>query len=218
MLENVKVLCHSSIRLEDKKKGIIYFDPYEIDKNYNDADYIFITHSHYDHFSPEDILKVKKDTTKIIVPNEMNNDEEIRITIEDLGFVKDDIFYVVPDNYYVEDNLNFETVPAYNVSKNFHPKEKGWVGYIIHLNNVSYYIAGDTDITKENKKVNCDVAFVPIGGTYTMTAKEAAKLVNEINPKIAVPIHYGLIVGTKEDANIFKENLNSGIKCEIMIK
>ena len=218
MLENIKVLCHSSIRFEDKENGIIYFDPYEIDKNYNDADYIFITHSHYDHFSPEDISKVKKDTTKIIVPNEMNNDEEIRITIEDLGFAKDDIFYVVPDNYYVEDNLNFETVPAYNVSKNFHPKEKGWVGYIIHLNDVSYYIAGDTDITEENKKVKCDVAFVPIGGTYTMTAKEAAKLVNEINPKIAAPIHYGLIVGTKEDANIFKENLNSDIKCEIMIK
>ena len=218
MLESVKVLCHSSIRFEDKENGIIYFDPYEIDKNYNDADYIFITHSHYDHFSPEDISKVKKDTTKIIVPNEMNNDEEIRITIEDLGFAKDDIFYVVPDNYYVEDNLNFETVPAYNVSKNFHPKEKGWVGYIIHLNDVSYYIAGDTDITEENKKVKCDVAFVPIGGTYTMTAKEAAKLVNEINPKIAAPIHYGLIVGKKEDANIFKENLNSDIKCEIMIK
>ena len=243
MLENIKVLCHSSIRFEDKENGIIYFDPYEIDKNYNDADYIFITHSHYDHFSPEDISKVKKDTTKIIVPNEMNNDEEIRITIEDLGFAKDDIFYVVPDNYYVEDNLNFETVPAYNVNKNFHPKEKEWVGYIIHLNDISYYIAGDTDITKENKKVKCDVAFVPIGGTagdtditeenkkvkcdvafvpiggtYTMTAKEAAKLVNEINPKIAVPIHYGLIVGKKEDANIFKENLNSGIKCEIMIK
>ena len=218
MLENIEVLCHSSIRIQNQEVGIIYFDPYKIDKNYNDADYIFITHSHYDHFSPEDISKVKKDTTKIIVPNEMNNDEEIRITIEDLGFAKDDIFYVVPDNYYVEDNLNFETVPAYNVSKNFHPKEKGWVGYIIHLNDVSYYIAGDTDITEENKKVKCDVAFVPIGGTYTMTAKEAAKLVNEINPKIAAPIHYGLIVGKKEDANIFKENLNSDIKCEIMIK
>ena len=218
MLENVKVLCHSSIRIEDKENGIVYFDPYEIDKNYNDADYIFITHSHYDHFSPEDILKVKKDTTKIIIPNEMNNDEEIRITIEDLGFAKDDIFYVVPDSYYLIDDLSFEVIASYNVSKNFHPKEKEWVGYIIHLNDVSYYIAGDTDITKENKKVKCDVAFLPIGGTYTMTAKEAAKLVNEINPKIAVPIHYGLIVGKKEDANIFKENLNSDIKCEIMIK
>ena len=218
MLENIKVLCHSSIRFEDKENGIVYFDPYEIDKNYNDADYIFITHSHYDHFSPEDILKVKKDTTKIIIPNEMNNDEEIRITIEDLGFAKDDIFYVVPDSYYLIDDLSFEVIAAYNASKNFHPKEKEWVGYIIHLNDVSYYIAGDTDITEENKKVKCDVAFITIGGTYTMTAKEAAKLVNEINPKIAVPIHYGLIVGKKEDANIFKENLNSDIKCEIMIK
>ena len=218
MLENIKVLCHSSIRFEDKENGIIYFDPYEIDKNYNDADYIFITHSHYDHFSLEDISKVKKDTTKIIVPNEMYEDDEVIRVLNDIGFLMRNIFDVLPDNYYLKDNLDFETVPAYNASKNFHPKEKGWVGYIIHLNDVSYYIAGDTDITEENKKVKCDVAFVPIGGTYTMTAKEAAKLVNEINPKIAVPIHYGLIVGTKEDANIFKENLNSDIKCEIMIK
>lgn len=217
MLENIEVLCHSSIKIQNQEVGIIYFDPYKIDKNYNDADYIFITHSHYDHFSPEDILKVKKDTTKIIIPNEMYEDNEIIKILSDIGLLERSIFDVSPDNYYLKDNLDFKTVPAYNVNKNFHPKEKNWIGYILRLKDVSYYIAGDTDITEENRKVKCDVAFVPVGGTYTMTAKEAADLVNEINPKIAVPIHYGLIVGTKEDADIFKENLNGNIKCEIMI-
>ena len=217
MLENIEVLCHSSIKIKNQEVGIIYFDPYKIDKNYNDADYIFITHSHYDHFSPEDILKVKKDTTKIIIPNEMYEDNEVIKILSDIGLLERSIFDVSPDNYYLKDNLDFKTVPAYNVNKNFHPKEKNWIGYILRLKDVSYYIAGDTDITEENRKVKCDVAFVPVGGTYTMTAKEAADLVNEINPKIAVPIHYGLIVGTKEDADIFKENLNGNIKCEIMI-
>ena len=147
----------------------------------------------------------------------MYEDNEVIKILSDIGLLERSIFDVSPDNYYLKDNLDFKTVPAYNVNKNFHPKEKNWIGYILRLKDVSYYIAGDTDITEENRKVKCDVAFVPVGGTYTMTAKEAADLVNEINPKIAVPIHYGLIVGTKEDADIFKENLNGNIKCEIMI-
>ena len=209
-MENIEVLCHSAIRFSGNK--IIYFDPYKINKNYNDADYIFITHDHYDHFSEEDILKVKKEETKIIVPSDLLEKSE------KLGFDKENILTVMPNNSYKIDNISFETIPAYNVNKNFHPRANNWVGYIINLNNTIYYIAGDTDITEENKKVKCDVAFVPIGGTYTMTAKEAATLVNEIKPKIAVPIHYGLIVGTKEDATTFKNSLNDDIKCEILIK
>ena len=114
-------------------------------------------------------------------------------------------------------NIKVKTIPAYNISKNFHPKANNWVGYIITLDNVVYYIAGDTDITEENRKVKCDVAFVPIGGTYTMTAEEAAKLVNEINPKIAVPIHYGLIVGSKEDEEIFKNSVNNNINVSVLL-
>lgn len=209
MLENIKVLCHSSIKFEEGQ--IIYFDPYNINENYNDADVIFITHSHYDHFSEEDILKVKKETTKIVVPEDLYNKSL------ELGFEENDILVVVPNMEYEVNNIKFKTIPAYNVNKNFHPKANNWVGYLITLDNVVYYIAGDTDITEENKEVKCDVAFVPIGGTYTMTAKEAASLVNEINPKVVVPIHYGLIVGTKEDAEIFKESLNDNIECEILI-
>ena len=210
MLENIKVLCHSSIKFE--KGEVLYFDPYKINKNYNDADVIFITHSHYDHFSEEDILKVKKETTKIVVPEDLYN------KCLEIGFDENNILVVTPNMEYEVNNIKFKTIPAYNINKNFHPKANNWVGYIITLDNVVYYIAGDTDITEENKKVKCDIAFVPIGGTYTMTAKEGATLVNEINPKIVIPIHYGLIVGTKEDEEIFKNSLTGNIKCEILIK
>lgn len=210
MLENIKVLCHSSIKFE--KGQILYFDPYKVNENYNDADVIFITHSHYDHFSEEDILKVKKETTKIVIP------EDVYDKSMELGFSEENILTVKPNEEYEVNGIKFKTIPAYNVNKNFHPRANNWIGYIITLDNVVYYIAGDTDIIEENKKVKCDVAFVPIGGTYTMTAKEAATLVNEIKPKVAIPIHYGLIVGTKEDEEIFKENLNDDIKCEVLIK
>ena len=209
MLEGIKVLCHSSIKFE--KEQVIYFDPYKINEKYNDADIIFITHSHYDHFSEEDILKVKKEETKIVVPEDLYNKSF------KLKFDESNILIVKPNEEYEVNNIKFKTIPAYNVNKNFHPKTNNWVGYIITLDNVSYYIAGDTDITEENRKVKCDVAFVPIGGTYTMTAKEAANLVNEIKPKIAVPIHYGLIVGSKEDEEIFKNNVNNDIDVNVLI-
>ena len=207
MLEGIKVLCHSSIKFD--KGQVIYFDPYKINENYNDADVIFVTHSHYDHFSEEDILKVKKETTKIVVP------EDLYDRSTDLGFDEGNILVVKPNEEYIVNNIKFKTIPSYNINKNFHPKDNNWVGYIITIDNVSYYIAGDTDITEENKKVKCDVAFVPIGGTYTMTAEEAANLVNEIKPKIAVPIHYGLIVGTKEDEEVFKSLVNENINVEV---
>ena len=207
MLEGIKVLCHSSIKFD--KGQVIYFDPYKINENYNDADVIFVTHSHYDHFSEEDILKVKRETTKIVVP------EDLYDRSTELGFDEGNILVVKPNEEYIVNNIKFKTIPSYNINKNFHPKSNNWVGYIITIDNVSYYIAGDTDITEENKKVKCDVAFVPIGGTYTMTAEEAANLVNEIKPKIAVPIHYGLIVGTKEDEEVFKSLVNENINVEV---
>ena len=114
--------------------------------------------------------------------------------------------------------IKFETIPAYNTNKTFHPKKNGWVGYIIIINGIRYYIAGDTDITEENKKVKCDEAFVPVGGTYTMNFKEAANLINEIKPKIAIPIHYGSVVGTEQDAIDFIRLLHPEIKGIILMK
>ena len=209
MSEIIKVLVHSSVKISGDR--IIYFDPFKIDSKYYDADYIFITHDHYDHYSEEDIDKIKKNTTIFIVPEMLVTKLLIK------GIPADNIIPVIPNREYEGPDFEFETVPAYNKNKQFHPKENGWVGYIISLNNVRYYIAGDTDITEENKKVKCDVALVPIGGTYTMNAIEAAELVNIINPKIAIPIHYGDIVGSKEDEKVFLKLLKPSIEGKILI-
>lgn len=210
MLENIEVLYHSSIRISNNK--VIYIDPFKIDKNYNDADIVFITHDHYDHYSYEDIDKVINENTTIIIP------EELLTKLLRKGINKNAIITVEPNEKYMVQGIKFETIPSYNTNKTFHPKENGWVGYIITLDDIRYYIAGDTDITEENRKVKCDVAFVPVGGTYTMGFKEAAQLINEMQPKIAVPIHYGSVVGTKQDATDFIKLLHPNIKGIILMK
>lgn len=210
MLEKIEVLCHSSIKIT--KGVIIYFDPFKIKKEYHDADLIFITHSHYDHFSPEDINKVRKEGTIIIAT------EDLLDKLLTLGFTKESIIIVKQNENFNVKDINFKTIPAYNTNKNFHPKENNWVGYLLTLDNTTYYIAGDTDITKENRKVRCDVAFVPIGGTYTMTVEEAAKLINEIKPKIAIPTHYGEIVGDTSDGERFVKLINTDIEYKVFIK
>ena len=210
MLENIKVLCHSSIKISKEK--VIYIDPFKIDKDYNDADIIFITHDHYDHYSEEDIDKVKKGDTVIVAP------EELLTKLLKKGFNQNHIITVDSEEKNMIEGIKFETVPAYNTNKQFHPKANGWVGYIIEIKGVRYYIAGDTDITEENKKVKCDVAFVPVGGTYTMDFKEAAYFINEIKPQIAIPVHYGSIVGTNQDATDFVKLVHKDIECKILMK
>ena len=210
MLEDIEVLCHSSIKLNTEK--IIYFDPFRINENYHDADIIFITHDHYDHYSEEDIDKVEKTGTGIVAP------EDLLAKLLKKGFQKENIITVKPNESYTVKNIKFTTIPAYNINKQFHPKENKWVGYLIEIDGSSYYIAGDTDITEENQKIKCDVAFVPVGGTYTMDYKEAAELINIIQPKVAVPIHYGSIVGTEQDAANFSKLVSPEIKVEILMK
>lgn len=207
---NIEILCHSSIKVESQGK-IIYSDPFKIKENKKDADVIIITHSHYDHFSEEDILKVKNEKTKILITNDL-----LEKTLQ-LGFNKDNIIIVMPNNEYKVLDLEINTIPAYNENKRFHPKQNDWVGYILNIENQKVYIAGDTDITEENKKVECDIALVPVGGTYTMNYEEAAELINYIKPKKAIPMHYAEIVGNKEDGIKFKENVDNNINVEIQI-
>ena len=202
----IDVLCHSSIRIEEDK--IIYVDPFKIEQKYNDADYIFCTHSHYDHFSPEDIEKVKKEDTIIIVPSDI--EEQAR------NIFNNNVVIVEPAKEYQIKDLKFKTTYAYNINKKFHPKENKWVGYIIELNNKKYYIAGDTDNIEEIQNIECDIALIPIGGTFTMDYKESAELANTIKADIVIPTHYGSIVGEKEDAIKFKE-LVKDKKVEILI-
>ena len=209
MLDYVELLGHSTIKFSIDK--IIYFDPFNIKEEKHDADYIFCTHAHYDHFSPNDIKKVMKDDT-------------IMITVEDkltdslkLGIKKENIFNMKPDYKFNINGVEFITTYAYNIDKMYHPKENEWVGYILTINGVRYYIAGDTDFVDELKNVKCDVAFLPVGGTYTMNADEAAQMANYIRPKIAVPIHYGSIGGTKKDAERFVYMLDKDIQGKIMM-
>ena len=203
------VLCHSSIKIEEGDK-VIYFDPYKVKENFNDADYIFCTHSHYDHFSTEDIEKVKKSGTKLIVPKDIKKEAEKIVG-------KENIIIVEPDKEYKIDQLKVKTTYAYNLNKNFHPKKNKWVGYIVETNSTKYYIAGDTDDVPEIENIQCDVAFLPIGGTFTMDYKEAAALANKIKANIVVPTHYGEIVGDKADGQKFAE-LVTGKEVEIFIK
>lgn len=209
MLEGIQVLCHSSIRM--KRDMTIYFDPFQINHDYNDADILLITHDHYDHYSEEDIDRVVKKDTIVVAPMDLKE------KLLNHGFQIEQIVLVEPNQTYQVKGIEVHTIPAYNTNKAFHKKEYGLVGYLITLDGTVYYVAGDTDITKENLQVRCDVAFVPVGGTYTMTYEEGARLVNQIHPKIAIPIHYGSIVGTKEDGKKFSELLDPDITCQIFI-
>ena len=191
MIEFVK---HNSIKIKGSKT--IYIDPYKIEEEYKDADYIFSTHSHYDHFSEEDIKKIMKPETKLIVV-ESSKENALKLT--------KNVIVVEPEKEYTVDDINFSTKYAYNVNKQFHPREDNGVDFIIELDEKKYYIAGDTDNVPEIQNVKCDIALLPIGGTYTMNYQEAANLANTIDAKIVIPTHYGVIVGEKEDAIKFKK-------------
>lgn len=208
--ERVSVNKHSSIRIAGSK--ILYFDPFEYPMESHDADMIFVTHDHYDHFSPDDIRKIANENTILVVPEAMK-----KSVLDKTAISRKNIVYMNPRQRKEFSRLMVEAVPAYNKLKPFHGKGKEWLGYVVTLDDVKYYVAGDTDVTKEALAVRCDVALVPIGGFYTMDPKEAAKLVREIYPKFAIPTHYGKIVGKPEDADAFVANLPRDIKAVIKI-
>lgn len=211
MTENIEAFGQNSILVKDGEKNI-YIDPFKMKETSNDADYILITHDHYDHFSPEDIEKVMGSSTILVVPEKMEKKaKEIADRFAKLVTVK-------PGESYKIDGLEFETVPAYNMLKPFHPKSAEWVGYILKVGGKRIYIAGDTDATPEARAVKCDVALVPIGGTYTMDAKKAAAFINEIGPAVAIPVHYGTAVGKPSDGQIFEENVKNTVKIEHKIR
>ncbi len=210
MTENIEVFNQNSICIKNEGKNI-YIDPFKIKIEAHNADYILITHDHYDHFSPEDIKKVANSGTILIVPEKMSDKAQ-----EVSGLVKQ-IVTVKPNVYRKVEELEFETVPAYNILKPFHPKSAEWVGYVLIIGGKRIYIAGDTDATKEAKAVKCDVALIPIGGTYTMDAKKAAELVDAIQPDVVIPTHYGSVVGKPSDGETFAEYVKAPVKVELKI-
>ena len=210
MTENITVYTQSSIRILTSA-GPVYFDPFQMKEAPRDAAFVLITHDHYDHFSPEDLEKVIGESTILIVPEKM----EDKAIAADLPVAQ--IETVVPGEAYEIGGLAFETVPAYNKIKPFHPKSAGWVGYILEEADKRIYIAGDTDMTKENAAVSCDIALIPIGGTYTMDAKKAAELINTIRPAVVIPTHYGSIVGKKEDGDTFARLIKPPVRVELRL-
>lgn len=210
MTENIEVFTQSSIRIKDGDKTI-YIDPFQIKIEPHDADYILITHDHHDHFSPEDIGKAANRETVLVAPEKMLDKAQ-----ETSGLVRQ-MITVKPDICREIEGLEMETVPAYNILKPFHPRNAGWVGYILQIGGKRIYIAGDTDATKEAKAVKCDIALIPIGGTYTMDAKKAAELVDAIRPAVAIPTHYGSIVGKPSDGEAFAGYVQTPVRVELKI-
>jgi Predicted Zn-dependent hydrolases of the beta-lactamase fold len=186
-------LGHSAFRIEDGSTQI-YIDPFKLPANLPKADIIFITHAHYDHFSVEDIARIKKDSTIIVATKDVTSK------------IGKGTVTVVPGQNYTVGSLKVMTVPAYNLDKKFHPKGNNWVGYIITLSNgQKIYHAGDTDFIPEMRKVITDIALLPCGGTYTMTAQQAAEAANIFKPKVLIPMHWGEVVGSKADAEEVKK-------------
>ncbi len=209
MVINMKVNVNfqNSIQLNDN----IYIDPYKLD-NYIEAKYIFITHSHYDHFSPSDIEKIVNDDTKIIIPKDCYNE------LINMGINSNNIIVVEPNKDYKVDDITFSTVPSYNINKAFHPKENNWVGYLITIDNEVSYIVGDSDYIPEMKDIKCDNLFVPIGGIYTMNVDEAIELIREINPNIVYPTHYGPVVpNSDKNGIILQEKLNGSYNVKLFL-
>ena len=200
----ISINTHSSIRIEDK--NVIYFDPFEIENEAHDADIIYITHDHYDHFSIDDIRKIEKEDTVYVIPECMYN----LLGGENVVVVK------AGDKTTIE-GYETEVIPSYNVNKQFHTKEKNYVGYIVTIDNQRVYVAGDCDANEDNLKISCDIALIPIGGKYTMDYAQAADFINHIKPKIAIPTHYGSIIGEKEDGKKFAELVEKEIRVQLIL-
>ena len=202
---NIKINTHSSIQIDN-----MAFDPYDADKLKFKAKYIFLTHTHYDHLDIPSIKALSNKNTIIIATPDAKETLETHFNNK--------IIYVKPGDEINLETCQVEVLPSYNINKNFHKKESGWVGYKVIKDGTVYAVLGETDKTPEIEKLSeIDILFVPIGGTYTMNAKEAAELANIIKPNLVVPMHYGSVVGTKADEKEFLKHLDKKIKHKILI-
>jgi L-ascorbate metabolism protein UlaG (beta-lactamase superfamily) len=201
MIKDIHWLGHDTFKIVGEK--VIYTDPFKIKKK-DEADIILITHEHYDHCSPDDVKLVQGPNTVIVTTADCTK----KLT----GKVKT----VKPGDTVTVEGIEIDAVPSYNTNKQFHPKPNGWVGYIFTAKGQRIYIAGDTDYIPEMKNFRVDIALLPVSGTYVMTAEEAVRAALDIGPKIAIPMHYGSIVGSKDDADRFAEGLKGKIEVVIL--
>ena len=209
-LENVRVFTQSAIRIQGAGGTVAYFDPFALNdaEAAHDAGYVLITHAHYDHLSPEDYARVAGENTVVVAPASMAGE------IAGLGAAA---AHLMGAGERIElPGIRVEAVPAYNVEPErlgMHPQANGWLGYVVTLDGdpTRYYVTGDTDQNPDNERVACNVMFLPIGGTYTCDARQAAAFVNAVHPAAAVPTHYGSIVGTYADFDAFAAEVDPSI-------
>lgn len=196
----LKWLGHASFRIAGDGE-VVYIDPWKLSESPHDATVVLVSHSHYDHYSAEDIAEVSGAGTKTIGPSDVIAQEGKGQSIK-------------PGETVTVGSIKVTGVASYNPAKQFHPKANNWLGFIIEIGSKRIYYAGDTDMTDEMKALgDIDVALLPVGGTYTMNAKEAAAAVDAIGPKRAIPYHWGDIVGEQSDAEQFSRTAN----CEVIV-
>jgi L-ascorbate metabolism protein UlaG (beta-lactamase superfamily) len=212
---DIERLAHDCFKIRAKGK-VIYFDPYAI-TTHEGADFVLISHEHYDHCSAPDLMKIVKPSTIIVAA------EECKAKLMGLKQKVHEIIYINPGGKIAVGELTVEAVPAYNLTKfkspgqPFHPKQDKKCGFVLSIGGVRIYHAGDTDLIPEMSDFkNIDIALLPVSGTYVMTAEEAASSVDAIRPKIAIPMHYGTIVGTEEDVDKFWDKAKDKTKIVVL--
>ena len=201
LVKNIRWLGHDGFLIKGDGKAIV-IDPFQV-KKCEPADIVLVTHEHYDHCSPEDIKKVQKASTVIVT----ESSSAAKLT--------GDIRVVKPGDKLTVSGIPIEVVPAYNTNKRFHPKQNAWLGFIVTVEDVRIYHAGDTDLIPEMDSLNVDIALLPVSGTYVMTAEEAVEAVKMIRPKLVIPMHYDAIVGSSDDARRFCDAVAE--TCEVVM-
>lgn len=191
MAENIFWLGHSSVRIDGER--VVYIDPWKLELPAKKADIILVSHAHHDHFSPDDIGRIWAEGTVIVTAPDC------------AAGLPGEVRTMKPGDRIEVLGVAVEAVPAYNPDKKFHPREKNWLGFIVTLDGKRIYYCGDTDQVPEMKTIRADIVLAPVGGTYTMTAAEAAALVNMLRPKVAIPVHYGDVAGAAGDAARFRD-------------
>ncbi len=202
-------IAHDTFRIAGSK--VIYVDPFKVTKN-DEADIVLLSHEHFDHLSLEDLNKVIFPGT-VIVASPLCKDglKDVKVKA---------IHYIDPGGKHTVGAVEIHGLPAYNIDKGpepgkkFHPPGHKGLGFLIKMDGTSVYHAGDTDFIPEMSSIKCDIALLPVSGTYVMTAEEAAQAAEAIKPKIAVPMHYGAIVGSEADAHKFKSMVKN---CQVEI-